>query len=73
MRSQAAITNKGCWITWISLILFPPISVFIHYGCGSKFWISFVLTLCLYLPGLIYSILIVIVWLDEDKKNSGIF
>jgi|GEM_PF-478099 len=44
----------------ILAILLPPVAVLIYEdGLTSKFWISLLLTLLLFLPGVIYSILVV--------------
>jgi len=41
-------------------VLLPPLGVAIHSGLSSPFWISLVLTLLFYLPGLIYSLYIIL-------------
>lgn len=43
----------------ILAILLPPAAVFLHDGIGTTFWISVLLTLLFYLPGIIYALLIV--------------
>jgi uncharacterized membrane protein YqaE (UPF0057 family) len=44
----------------ILAVLLPPLAVYLHQGeVNSKFWISLVLTLLLFLPGVIYSLLVV--------------
>ena len=44
----------------IFAILIPPLGVFIYQGkITSKFWISLLLTLLFWLPGAIYSLLVV--------------
>jgi uncharacterized membrane protein YqaE (UPF0057 family) len=44
----------------IITILLPPLGVFLHQGeINNKFWISLLLTLLLYVPGLIYSLLVI--------------
>ncbi|EPS73096.1 stress-induced hydrophobic peptide [Genlisea aurea] len=37
-------------------IILPPLGVFLKYGCGIEFWISLILTLFGYLPGIIYAV-----------------
>lgn len=45
----------------ILAILIPPLAVFLHQGAiNTKFWISLVLTLLFVLPGIIYSLLVVL-------------
>jgi uncharacterized membrane protein YqaE (UPF0057 family) len=41
-------------------ILIPPLAVYLHQGeINSKFWISLVLSLLFWLPGMIYALLVV--------------
>ena len=45
----------------ILAILIPPLGVYLHEGeINSKFWISLLLTLLFWLPGAIYSLLVVL-------------
>jgi len=45
----------------ILAILLPPLAVYLHQGeINTKFWLSLILTLCFWLPGVIYSILVVL-------------
>lgn len=42
-------------------IIIPPLAVYLHQGeINTKFWISLILTLLLWLPGAIYSLLVVL-------------
>ena len=42
-------------------IFIPPLAVYLHQGeINNKFWISLLLTLLFYLPGQIYSLLVVL-------------
>lgn len=43
----------------ILAILLPPLAVFLVDGIGTKFWISLILTLLFWLPGMIYALLVV--------------
>lgn len=40
-------------------ILLPPVAVYMKRGVGTPFWISIILTLLFWLPGIIYALLIV--------------
>jgi uncharacterized membrane protein YqaE (UPF0057 family) len=41
-------------------ILLPPLAVYLHQDeINSKFWISVLLTLLFWLPGVIYALLVV--------------
>jgi len=45
----------------IITILIPPLGVFLYEGdITSRFWISLLLTLLFYVPGLIYSLIVVL-------------
>lgn len=45
----------------IVAILLPPLGVYLHEGeINSRFWISLLLTLLFYLPGLIYALVIIL-------------
>lgn len=42
-------------------ILLPPLAVYLHEGeINSKFWISLLLTLLFWLPGVIYALVVVL-------------
>jgi uncharacterized membrane protein YqaE (UPF0057 family) len=41
--------------------LLPPLAVYLHQGViNTKFWISILLTLCFWIPGVIYALLVVL-------------
>lgn len=44
----------------IVTVLLPPLGVALHEGITKRFWISLVLTLLLFIPGLIYSLYVVL-------------
>lgn len=49
----------------ILAILLPPLAVYLHQGeINSKFWISLILTLLFFIPGIIYALIVV---LGADK------
>lgn len=44
----------------ILAVLLPPLAVYLHQGeINGKFWISLLLTLLFFLPGVIYALLVV--------------
>ncbi|CAM8928527.1 unnamed protein product [Rhodiola kirilowii] len=47
-------TTNCCGI--ILAILLPPLGVLLKFGCHVEFWICLLLTLCGYIPGIIYAI-----------------
>ncbi|MEJ7736513.1 MAG: YqaE/Pmp3 family membrane protein [Chitinophagaceae bacterium] len=45
----------------ILAIILPPLAVYLHQGeINNKFWISLVLTLLFFVPGVIYALLVVL-------------
>ena len=45
----------------ILAVLLPPLAVFLHQGeINIKFWISLILTLLFFLPGIIYALLVIL-------------
>lgn len=45
----------------ILAILLPPLAVYLHQGeINTKFWISLVLTLLFFVPGIIYALIVVL-------------
>lgn len=45
----------------ILAILLPPLAVYLHQGeINNKFWISLLLTLLFWLPGIIYALVVIL-------------
>ena len=45
----------------ILALLLPPLAVYLHQGeINSKFWISLILTLLFFIPGVIYALIVVL-------------
>lgn len=45
----------------ILAILLPPLAVYLHEGTiNTKFWISLILTLLFWLPGVIYALIVIL-------------
>ena len=60
VKSAAPSDDSQFWLEVILAIILPPLGVYIHEKeIGNKFWISLILTLLLFLPGIIYSLLVV--------------
>lgn len=56
---KAADTNTLLLV--ILAILLPPLAVYLHQGeINSKFWISLLLTLLFWLPGVIYALIVIL-------------
>ena len=57
--SSAPTTNTVLLV--ILAVLLPPLAVYLHQGeINTKFWISLLLTLLFFLPGVIYALLVVL-------------
>jgi uncharacterized membrane protein YqaE (UPF0057 family) len=51
----------GTLVQVLAAILFPPLGVYLHEGeINKRFWISLVLTLLFYVPGLIYALIVIL-------------
>jgi uncharacterized membrane protein YqaE (UPF0057 family) len=55
--ASAISTNKLLMI--IVAVILPPLAVALDSGLSKQFWISLVLTLLFYLPGLIYALYVI--------------
>lgn len=59
-RSQLEENSEVTFLLLILLaILLPPVAVFLKRGISTSFWISLILTLLFWIPGVIYALLIV--------------
>ncbi|RNI29358.1 YqaE/Pmp3 family membrane protein [Rufibacter latericius] len=61
LKNSLRDANEASDVVEIILaILLPPLAVFLHEGeVGSRFWISLLLTILFFLPGVIYALLVV--------------
>jgi uncharacterized membrane protein YqaE (UPF0057 family) len=58
---RAADSDTNTILLVILAIFIPPLAVYLHQNeINSKFWISLVLTLLFWVPGVIYSLLVVL-------------
>jgi uncharacterized membrane protein YqaE (UPF0057 family) len=54
-------TEMNLFLLILITILLPPLGVYLHEGqINTKFWISIILTLLFYFPGLIYGLIVVL-------------
>lgn len=51
--------NESRLLYYILAVLLPPLAVGLWRGIGSDFWINILLTLLLYLPGIIHAIIVI--------------
>lgn len=57
---SVAVPSRHPSILAIALaVLLPPVGVWIARGIGFSFWVSLVLTLLAYVPGMIFSVVAV--------------
>lgn len=60
VKSGARAADTSTILLVILAILLPPLAVFLYEeAITTKFWISLLLTLLLFVPGIIYAILVV--------------
>ncbi|HKL39835.1 MAG TPA: YqaE/Pmp3 family membrane protein [Cryomorphaceae bacterium] len=55
-----AASGEATLLVIILTILLPPLGVALVFGIGTEFWISLILTLLFYVPGLIYSLIVIL-------------
>lgn len=54
-------TDTNTLLLVILAILLPPLAVYLHQGeINNKFWISLLLTLLFWLPGVIYALIVIL-------------
>jgi len=60
-RKSGAEPSTNTLLLVILAILLPPLAVYLHQGeINSKFWISLLLTLLFWLPGVIYALIVIL-------------
>ena len=58
-NGKAEVADKTVQV--ICAILLPPLGVYLHEGeINGRFWISLLLTLLFYVPGMIYALIVVL-------------
>ena len=59
-KKENKSANVEMWVLILLSILLPPLAVYLHQGeINKKFWISIILTILFWIPGVIYAILLV--------------
>ncbi len=53
-------TDTDTLLLVILAILLPPLAVYLLRGIGTEFWISLILTLLFWLPGVIYALILIL-------------
>lgn len=48
------------WALIVFAILLPPLAVGLKFGIGTEFWISILLTLLFWIPGVIYALILIL-------------
>jgi uncharacterized membrane protein YqaE (UPF0057 family) len=60
-QKNGAEPSTNTTLLVILAILLPPLAVYLHQGeINNKFWISLLLTLLFFIPGVIYALLVVL-------------
>lgn len=60
LKKQKRATDDNTILLVILAILLPPAAVAVYEGITNRFWISLLLTLLFFLPGLIYALIVVL-------------
>ena len=57
--NRSGHSNNGVpfWLIVVCAIVIPPLGVALAFGITDKFWICLLLTLCFWLPGMIYALI----------------
>lgn len=50
-------------------IVLPPVGVFLQVGLGLHFWLSIILTLFGYVPGIVHGVYIILTRSGESVPN----
>jgi uncharacterized membrane protein YqaE (UPF0057 family) len=58
-QDESGETDTDTLLLVIIALFIPPLAVGLYEGITSRFWISLLLTILFFLPGLIYAILVV--------------
>lgn len=56
--TTAATTNTAILV--VAAVLLPPLAVFLARGMGTDFWISVVLTILMWVPGVLHALWVVL-------------
>jgi uncharacterized membrane protein YqaE (UPF0057 family) len=60
-KAASATASTNTILLVILAILLPPLAVYLHEGViNGKFWLSLLLTLLFWLPGVIYALIVVL-------------
>lgn len=60
-QRQGKAADEQTILLVILAILLPPLAVYLHQNAiNNKFWISLILTLLFWVPGVIYALLVVL-------------
>jgi uncharacterized membrane protein YqaE (UPF0057 family) len=60
-KKAGAEPSTNTLLLVILAILLPPLAVYLHEGTtNNKFWISLILTLLFWIPGVIYALIVVL-------------
>ena len=59
-KKAGKASETETWVLVLLAILLPPLAVYLHQGeINSKFWISLLLTLLFWIPGVIYAFIVI--------------
>ncbi len=60
-KKSGAEPSTNTLLLVILALLLPPLAVYLHEGAiNNKFWISLILTLLFFIPGVIYALIVVL-------------
>ena len=56
----SSVTSTNTALLVVAAVLLPPLAVFLDRGIGTEFWISLVLTILAWVPGVLYALWVVL-------------
>ncbi len=59
-RDWSSTSDLPMWLMIVFCIILPPLAVGLKFGIVDKFWISLLLTLLFWIPGVIYALIVVL-------------
>ncbi len=60
LKAPSSNEDVPFWALILFAIILPPLAVYLKFGIGTEFWISILLTLLFWIPGVIYALILIL-------------
>lgn len=60
LKAPSAKEDVPFWLLIVLCIILPPLAVYLKFGISTEFWISILLTLLFWIPGVIYALILIL-------------